>query len=1304
MAEHLLGTIALAQDYEPTSTIDDAVPSDLQNAVVTGATVNIQLSNQLNITSTTTPFPVDLPMGVTIDFTYGTIFHIEVDIDVTTAGETRRSCQIQLLNSSDVVIASGAITLLSAGANSISADIDSMGLEWNQVRLRNTRKGGTGPTFEFSNVVITNDAFTVFNDGDNIIVYWDDVADDFIVQREDNPGGSLTTITSGPNLGPLEEEQFTDGGFYKFCDGTTLVSFGFTFNSPDFPYFTKQFSFGNALCAVTPVACNCFFSGTAVITGATNGYSSDGSVQLSATPTLSAAVKFTTFNPANDIRGQYVNATNTSGLFSNLKAGTYKFYAVDSYSCFSEIDVVIPATSESSYNPKYRLQYYDVETNTQSVIDIQERAYAGDPIYIQGDGDPFKLSKETGELNNKFDTIRGTFAELTLNSENHFQFISLFSQDDKKYRISYTHGTTSWKGYIVPSVYRELYSPSKNYPITLTAADGLGTLNDYDFVDSSGNVISGLMSLRQIILECVNKIGLQINLIIGVNKYASGMSATTSDDPLGQTYVDTDTFIEDGVVIKCSEVLDRILKPFGAFITQKDSKWHVLESESQVSAYYYREYTYANAFVTSGLINPIINIDRPYVNLENVLFTGSSHSLEIIPAYGKISVISKLIPSDSIFPASLDEWTPNTALGGAYDVKDDPDDPVNKMLSISVSDGSFKLISPEFDVKTISDAVELSLKVKYSWASYAPIDINGLSIGYNTLNAPRPHYMPIGWMLRFTVNSVDYYFNEGLGWNRSASIGTSTTSVTIPTILPSAKTFTTQAGLSLGAGSIIKVLNSVANYFRAVVVTYNDSTGVVDCDAFAFIGSGTYTSWTIYRAGPEYNINRTYVTQYDEYVEFNKKIDLPVQSYIFTPTSTIQLILVFYGNAYTDYTNDATLKAIPSAVYPVGWRVRPQYTLTAGTDAESSPDVLRPNDFHATTNAVVWKLDSDRPGTNGALQQLMGVSLKDVFVKYLPNKQNPTENQIISYVNNPNFRELLEYELDICDIPTELAPGHEAYKNILRLSDGSPTSGWARRGIDESNSIQELLVKSLGNQYSNPSWRLSGDWLGPDITTTSIIKHTITNSAFEITNPDLPGGTGWEQAGAGTTWTDGGTYYQVVFTGAGNSLVIRQNATLVAGVRIKVDFNLIRLSSSGTRVDRLVGVLYSGSGIIQTVILLDKIETDTDSTATYTFYVENTSDKIGFYIENMTGTGSATYRINTFDANGLPSVRYYYLNRVDRQDRHNLYKAELVQLTPVLRSELVDDVNGSGGFAGDSWSSGFSTGFGAGFNEGVLWG
>lgn len=71
------------------------------------------------------------------------------------------------------------------------------------------------------------------------------------------------------------------------------------------------------------------------------------------------------------------------------------------------------------------------------------------------------------------------------------------------------------------------------------------------------------------------------------------------------------------------------------------------------------------------------------------------------------------------------------------------------------------------------------------------------------------------------------------------------------------------------------------------------------------------------------------------------------------------------------------------------------YALVSGTDSESVPNVVRPDDFHSTTNPKVWKLamvsggdvsqyllkDGSRAGTG--MQELLGLNFTDATVKTL---------------------------------------------------------------------------------------------------------------------------------------------------------------------------------------------------------------------------------------------------------------------------------------------------------------------------------
>ena len=91
-------------------------------------------------------------------------------------------------------------------------------------------------------------------------------------------------------------------------------------------------------------------------------------------------------------------------------------------------------------------------------------------------------------------------------------------------------------------------------------------------------------------------------------------------------------------------------------------------------------------------------------------------------------------------------------------------------------------------------------------------------------------------------------------------------------------------------------------------------------------------------------------------------------------------------------------------------------------------------------------------------------------------------------------------------------------------------------------------------------------------------------------------------------------------------------------------------------------VLYKDSNIVQRETLSDGISGDMTLSSSLTFDIGVDVTSIGFYIENISGTGNATYRVDSFAGSGAVSIKYYFINQLIRMDKHNMYQAELIQL------------------------------------------
>lgn len=97
--------------------------------------------------------------------------------------------------------------------------------------------------------------------------------------------------------------------------------------------------------------------------------------------------------------------------------------------------------------------------------------------------------------------------------------------------------------------------------------------------------------------------------------------------------------------------------------------------------------------------------------------------------------------------------------------------------------------------------------------------------------------------------------------------------------------------------------------------------------------------------------------------------------YTSTPGVTFTPVSGGTGAAATAIMSPTTLDAVTTtdkaagefvALVGIGTEVNP-YALVAGTDAESSPDVIRPDDYATTTNEKVWKRRTFAPDQSGSV-------------------------------------------------------------------------------------------------------------------------------------------------------------------------------------------------------------------------------------------------------------------------------------------------------------------------------------------------
>lgn len=1053
-------------------------------------------------------------------------------------------------------------------------------------------------------------------------------------------------VTAGPNLGTLDKSQVQHYGNpydkyiyecgYKFCEGTTLNTFEGTLLSPSFPYISRVQAANHASCTVAAPACDLVLN-SPVITNATDQFTNDGSVQGSATS--SRAVRYL-LGGVDEKKPIYLALTNTTGLFSNLYPGTYKLWAVDAAQCGASQLITIAAniinapqpTVTATYSEKYRMQFDGLQTGVTNRVKINERNFNGSYVEVKGSGDPFIKTMDEQELNSKFDTLRPTYAIINLISERNLHFIGLFSQDDRKFRVDHERpaGTLVWRGFIQPSVFNEEYVREKNYVTTIKASDNLESLSTTDFLDKDGNKVRDTLPLVEVCALILAKLDLELSIRIGANISEDSHNQV---NPFEATEINCTGFYEDdGTPWNCARVLRALLMPFGARLVQEDGYWNIVRVEEQTDTYDVRIYDKEGAYQSATTYNPVRVVSPPSQKI-NAIFANANQVLEMVPAYGKITVKHNLYPKPSLlksygFEASdiigdfFDGWLLDltNGTGIAVNRKEVVLDPTALALNNLLRQNKFKvnygssaiefrnfsgnestggkyaiLTSDAYPVQFYQDAMSLSFKYRMNAVK---LDRFGNPVDTSTI---RSYYgFPFWTRIRFSIKLGSYYYNKVVGWSADA----------------------------------------------------------------------------------DFEWNDIWENRYNEDLSFEiNSFSLPQ---VTTPI-TLPVVVKFWieGGNTTDAQSEAELGAIVTAdTLPEGHKVKVYnsgsyyyYVLRNGTQATSYPTYKRPDDYAASTNECYWEAE----GSVAQQFPIDAIYLDDVFLNFLPNFQKPPTVESIPQVVNANFKEELEVEIDSGDLPDSPINSKQfIYNAYFEDEDGNFTSVWSREAVSEQLTVQKILLKSLINQYRYPTFKLNGSMIGfSNVGFLTTLKHTEAAPAYALTNEEFTGSaTGWSNGGSGTSWAYDSNDVQVTLTGAVNSKNFLQALSGVAGRRISITFELTRSGGSGFRGDWFCCVLLSGGSVVQEVVLDNNIQSDGDYTATIKFSIANDFDKIGFYVRNIAGTGSAVFDVTRFALIPLSIVRYFTPNALSVNERHNLVDMSTwMQLIPVVFSSdpTIDD-------------------------------
>lgn len=1155
--------------------------------------------------------------------------------------------------------------------------------------------------YQLAAIIILDPVDVAFAANDVLRIYWDDVTEEIVVTLN---GASFTT--EGTLLGqpPSQTEagnyqvmegvtSIENGDFisaYSFCETTTLVWFSMVSAFPQYPFFGRQTTPDSPVCDVGGGAvCDIHWVGDAQITHATN-QTEGGSVLVTA-ESSNGVVRYGLRSSDN-----YSDYSNTSGSITSLPPGEWTIYAIDPNNCRIQKKVKI------LYKPvgieHYRATWMGLQTGSGSPwrerLRIYEREYVGTLVELTHAGpQPFHKNKpKQGELNDKLFPVHPTNGTLVLTGLYDNQFIQLATQDNKKFLVVHEIDTNLdgtyepiWQGFITPSVWAAAFLPGIPNLIEIPISDNVKTLEKEPFTDSAGNPLTGDMKLIKIISLIMQKTGLTLKIRSGINIFEANhtIESDGSSDPLDQTYVDVTCYRKDGEPFMCWDVLVAILRPFGARIYQEDNQWIIEEIDRSVAAYDYRVFTTDGVYESNSTFDPLMDIKNPSESNRAALIA-RDHSQEIIPAYGKIDVISQFNYIGSI-------------VSGGFEKTD--------------------LLSPNSEEFNPSQGIYTSEEGFRDWT----LRLNGttgVSFGRVVVGENQAQVSRRGIQGADANRSVGAFFYDDEAWSGN---------------LRNAYVESAVKNYQYGPGDLLKL-------------EFEYSTPAKPEYEFMVLRFVLKVGTNYLQPNLEWGATEAIFRAYPSISNSLQKFELtvPVPDTTVIVDSNIQLRIYFYASAFYDHgiptkTADvedgtdglASLDTVVTDGIDYDYRVDLRREITTiitnyvergfwelapnENDAADSPanGIIHVGDYDNPTNKRIWRRIKGMNATNDETNtRRRGVDVKfyidNVALDALINGQPPPLEETISLEISKYVNETLEVPLYNFDCP-DITNAKNMYNNHFKLSNGEPTSAWTRTGISESLKLQQILLKVLGGNHSAPTTRLTGSFIN-EFARIGFNKYlritevgadlTMSNTLFDT---DINSWTG-DNTGEAFAWSsENSGSAAVTLLGAEDSEKLYQDVVHEGG-QIQVSVNIyIDPASDNDREDQLWLLFYKDGNIIQTEKLLTFVTpTSADQFQfSYKTFLAADVDRIGFYIRRVTGTGECTYYIAEFTPEGADVEKIFQISDLQYDVRRKSGFFELMQISKAYTTLAGIDQGGTGqtgSETGNSFNGDFNNDFGSDFD------
>ena len=237
------------------------------------------------------------------------------------------------------------------------------------------------------------------------------------------------------------------------------------------------------------------------------------------------------------------------------------------------------------FGNKYLLNFGDDYDDFSYRLIIQKRGYTGAVLPMVGGADPVVIEWESDD--DFYQPIRGSQCTINLMVTDSVGYEAFYGEDEKTFKVLVqwygydSEGSgpltwnTFWSGFIVADSFKELVN-TKPFPITLTAIDGLGSIDDFTLNPAHYTPQFSIESEYPLQIEIIADILRNLELKLDIIATHEWVTYNRPVFFLPTNSAAFDSFLFGGEQKSTKEILEAILKSTNSRIFQSDNRWCII--------------------------------------------------------------------------------------------------------------------------------------------------------------------------------------------------------------------------------------------------------------------------------------------------------------------------------------------------------------------------------------------------------------------------------------------------------------------------------------------------------------------------------------------------------------------------------------------------------------------------------------------------------------------------------------------------------------------------------------------------------